>query len=156
MSDPERERSASGTESVSTHQSTDAPGGEADRTPEADETERRLRREHARRIFRESGIGELMRTLNQHALQGRGHFEEYDSGVIFKWGHGYTMRHIWVDVQGDTLRFRLRPHLRCTASVPACDGEYHTFTRETWRIPGALLRELDRNYKHPVAEASED
>lgn len=118
--------------------------------------ERRARREHARRIFRESGIAEMMRTLNQHALQGRGSFEEYDSGVIFKWGHGYTRRHIWVDVAGDALRFRLRPHLRCAAPVPACDGEYHTFTRETWSIPGALLRELDRNYQHPVSEASED
>lgn len=121
-----------------------------------DAAERQRRREHARRIFRESGIGELMRTLNQHALQGRGTFEEYDTGVIFKWGHGYTRRHIWVDVEGDALRFRLRPHLRCAASVPACDGEFHSFTRATWSIPGALLRELDRNYKHPVSEASED
>lgn len=129
---------------------------ETDAIDEIDETERQARREHARRIFRESGISELMRRLNQHALQGRGSFEEYDSGVIFKWGHGYTRRHIWVDVDGEKLRFRLRPHLRCAGSVPACDGEYHSFTRETWSIPGALLHELDRNYKHPVAEASED
>lgn len=123
---------------------------------ERDERARRALRENTRRVLRESGVAELLQTLNRHALQGRGHFVEYDSGVVFKWGHGYTLRHIWVDVEGETLRFRLKPHLQCAAPVPACDGEYHTFTRETWRIPGAVLRELDRNYQHPVAEASED
>jgi hypothetical protein len=117
---------------------------------------RRAVRGNARRVLRESGAAEILQTLNRHALQGRGHFEEYDSGVIFKWGSGYTRRHIWVDVAGNTLRFRLKPHIRCAAPVPACDGEYHTFTPETWSIPNAVLREVDRNYKRPVAETSED
>lgn len=129
--------------------------GEGD-APATDAARRRAVRENARRVLRDSGAAELMQTLNRHALQGRGTFEEYDSGVIFKWGHGYTRRHIWVDVHDDTLRFRLRPHLRCSAPVPACDGEYHSFTRETWAIPGAVLREIDRNYQHPAAEASDD
>ena len=121
-----------------------------------EEWQRRAVRENAKRVIRESGIGELMRTLNRNALQDRGWFEEYDSGVIMKWGAGYTRRHIWVDISGDQLRFRLLPHIKCAALVPACDGEYHSFTRETWRLPGALLRELHRNYEHPVAETSED
>src|SRR5262245_38052514 len=50
------------------------------------EQQRRVLRENAKRVIRESGIGEMLRTLNQHALQGRGWFEEYDTGVIFKWG----------------------------------------------------------------------
>ncbi len=127
-------------------------------TPDSEGTpeQRRATRENAKRVLKASGVAEMLRTLNEHALQGRGHFEEYDSGVIFKWGSGYTRRHIWVDVAGDRLRFRLKPHLRCSAEVPVCDGEYHSFTAETWRIPGAVLREVDRNYKHPVAETSED
>lgn len=129
--------------------------GETGKTSSAEET-RRAVRENAKRVLRASGVAEILRTLNTNALQGRGKFEEYDSGVIFKWGSGYTRRHIWVDVAGDQLRFRLRPHLRCSAAVPACDGEYHSFTAATWRIPGAVLREVDRNYKHPVAETSED
>jgi hypothetical protein len=120
------------------------------------EVERKALHENARRVLRESGAAEVLQALNKNALQGRGWFEEYDTGVIFKWGHGYTLRHIWVHVEGDQLRFRLRPHLRCTSPVPACDGEFHSFTAETWRLPGAVLREVDRNYKHPVAEASED
>lgn len=123
---------------------------------EADNAARQAVRANTRRVLHTSGAAEILRTLNQHALQGRGFFDEYDSGVIFKWGSGYTRRHIWVDVAGDVLRFRLRPHLKCAAAVPACDGEYHSFTPETWSIPGAVLHEVDRNYKHPVAEASED
>lgn len=117
---------------------------------------RRATRENARRVLGESGISEMLQRLNRNALQGRGWFEEYDSGVLFKWGTGYTRRHIWVDVAGNQLRFRLRPHIRCAALVPICDGEYHSFTPEMWRQRGVVLRELNRNYEHPVAESSED
>lgn len=135
------------------------PDDAASQQPQADaqaEEQRRATRENARRVLQASGITEMLQTLNQNALQGRGWFEEYDSGLLFKWGTGYTRRHIWIDVSGDILRFRLRPHIRCHAEIPACDGEYHSFTAQTWRIPGAVLKELNRNYKQPVAEASED
>jgi len=125
-------------------------------TPNESDAVRKATRENARRVLRESGVAEILQTLNRQALQGRGWFEEYDSGVIFKWGGAFTRRHIWVDVAGDELRFRLSPHIRCAADVPACDGEYHRFTAATWRIPGVILREVDRNYKKPVAETSDD
>ncbi|HEX3272620.1 MAG TPA: hypothetical protein VHR15_18385 [Ktedonobacterales bacterium] len=118
--------------------------------------QRKAMRDNARRVLRESGVAEILQTLNKHALQGRGRFEEYDSGVLFKWGEKYTTRHIWVDVAGDQLRFRLKPHIRCKAPIPQCDGEYHSFTAATWRIPNAVLREVDANYKRPVAESSDD
>jgi hypothetical protein len=121
-----------------------------------DDAARQAIRENARRVLRESGVAEILQTLNRQALQGRGWFEEYDSGVLFKWGTSFTRRHIWIDVSGDQLRFRLNPHLRCAEPVPACDGEYHSFTAETWRIPGVVLREVDRNYRKPVAETSDD
>jgi hypothetical protein len=120
------------------------------------EPDARARRETARRVMRESGIAELLQTLNRQGLQGRGWFEEYETGVLFKWGSGYTRRHIWVDIEGENLRFRLRPHIRCAEPVPLCDGEYHTLTPEMWRHHGVVLRELNRNYEHPVAETSED
>jgi len=121
-----------------------------------DEPDASARRETARRVMRESGIAELLQTLNRQGLQGRGWFEEYETGVLFKWGSGYTRRHIWVDIAGEDLRFRLRPHIRCAEPVPLCDGEYHTLTPEMWRHHGVVLRELNRNYEHPVAETSED
>lgn len=140
--------------------STPAPDAAQGATEASDASEaeaaRQATRENARRVLRESGVAEMLQTLNRQALQGRGWFEEYDSGVIFKWGAAFTRRHIWVDVVGDQLRFRLRPHIRCTEPVPTCDGEYHSFTPQTWRIPGVVLREVDRNYRKPVAEASDD
>ena len=56
-------------------------------TTQADaERARRIVRDNAKRVIRESGIGEMLQTLNRNALQERGWFEEYDSGVLFKVG----------------------------------------------------------------------
>jgi hypothetical protein len=121
-----------------------------------DEAARQARRDNARRVLRASGLPEMLRDLNRQALKGRGTFEEYDSGVIFRWGSGYTRRHIWVDVAGDTIRIRLREHLPCRAPVPACDGEYHSFSPALWADHALLERELRRAYERPVAETSED
>jgi hypothetical protein len=122
----------------------------------ADATRRDAIRENARRVLRASGIPEMLRRLNHEALKGRGTFDEYDSGVIFRWGSGTTRRHIWVDVNGDAVRFRLREHLRCRAPVPTCDGEYHTFRPETWGDRTLIEQEIRRGYERPVAETSED
>ena len=123
---------------------------------ESEEVRRRALRENARRVLRASGVPEMLLTLNRQALKGRGSFEELDTGVIFRWGSGFTRRHIWVDVAGDSVRIRLREHLRCRGPVPACDGEYHTFGPETWRDPSILEREIRRAYERPVSESSED
>lgn len=142
--------------SADTAISHDAPASESREDEPLDPATRNALRENAKRVIHESGIGEMFQTLNRNALQGRGWFEEYDSGVIFKWGSGFTRRHIWLDISGDLVRFRLLPHIKCRAPVPVCDGEYHSFTPQMWRHRGAVLRELHRNYEHPVAETSED
>lgn len=135
---------------------TSTPPDDVTPTDEPDAPTRQARREHARRMLRASGVPELLLQLNRQALKGRGTFDEYDTGVIFRWGSGYTRRHIWVDVAGDAVRIRLREHLRCRAPVPACDGEYHSFTPETWGDRSAVEREIRRAYERPVAETSED
>ena len=127
--------------------------GEHDRL---DALARQAQRDHARRVLRASGVPEILLRLNREDLKGRGTFQEYDSGVILRWGSGYTRRHIWVDVSGESLRIRLREHLRCRAPVPACDGEYHSFTPDTWGDRSLVERELRRAYERPVAESSED
>jgi hypothetical protein len=134
-----------------------AGGAHARQEPtSADAARRQAIRDNARRVLRASGVPELLLSLNRQALKGRGVFEEYDTGVIFKWGSGTTRRHIWVDVLGDAVRFRLREHLRCRAPIPSCDGEYHTFRPETWGDRSLIEQEVRRAYEHPVAEASED
>jgi len=113
-------------------------------------------RENAKRVLRESGLAEMLRSLNKDSLKGRGRFEEYDSMVLFKWGSGYTRRHIWVEVNGNTIRFRLSAHRKCTTAVPICDGEYHIFTSSMWADRELLRTELYKYYTKPVAESSDD
>ncbi len=120
------------------------------------EATRQALRENAKWVLRESGLADMLQSINKNLLKGRGRFEEYDSMVLFKWGTGYTLRHIWVEVEGNTLRFRLAPHLKCTRPAPLCDGEYHTFTSAMWLDSAFLQSELKKYYDKPVAETSSD
>ena len=129
---------------------------ESDAGQELDEAQRQALRENAKRVLQESGCAALLRLLNREQLKGRGFFDEYDSGVIFKWGAWSTRRHVWVDIQGDAIRFRLLPHRKCQQPVPICDGEYHTLLREHWQNREILKEELAKNFAKPVAEPSAD
>src|SRR5215831_12032303 len=113
-------------------------------------------RDNAKYVLQESGLAEMLRSINKDLLKGRGWFEEYNSMVLLKWGSGYTRRHIWVEVNGNTIRFRLTPHRKCAAPVPVCDGEYHIFTSSMWADRQFLRTELHKYYTKPVAESSDD
>ncbi len=113
-------------------------------------------RENAKRVLRESGLAQMLQEINKNELRKRGTFEEYDTLVLLKWGTGYTRRHIWVEVNGNTIRFRLTPHRICSDSIPLCDGEYHTFTSQMWANSDLLRLELYKYYRKPVAESSDD
>ena len=112
--------------------------------------------ENAKRVLRESGLAQMLQEINKNELRKRGIFEEYDTLVLLKWGTGYTRRHIWVEVDGNTIRFRLTPHRICPDSGPLCDGEYHTFTSQMWSNSNLLRLELYKYYRKPVAESSDD
>jgi|SRR5690242_464901 hypothetical protein len=120
------------------------------------EAKRLALRENAKRVLRESGLAEMLLTINKNLLKGRGQFEEYDSMVLFKWGTSHTRRHIWIEVDGNTIRFRLLQHRKCAGSTPLCDGEYHTFTSAMWANRALLQSELKKYYDRPVAESSSD
>lgn len=98
----------------------------------------------------------MLQEINKTDLKRRGWFEEYGAMVLLKWGTGHTRRHLWIEVDGNTIKFRLAPHRQCTQPFPLCDGEYHTFTREMWSDPNFLHAELYRYYRKPVAESSDD
>jgi len=106
--------------------------------------------------MRESGLAALLQTINKDELRRRGTFEEYDSMVLLRWGTGYTRRHLWIEVQGNTIRFRFAPHRKCSGDAPLCDGEYHTLTSAMWANPDFLREELYKYYRKPVAESSSD
>jgi hypothetical protein len=120
------------------------------------EARRLALRENAKRVLRESGLAQMLQEINKNELRKRGTFEEYDTLVLLKWGTGYTRRHIWVEVNGNTIRFRLTPHRICSDSMPLCDGEYHTFTSQMWANSDLLRLELYKYYRKPVAESSDD
>jgi hypothetical protein len=125
-----------------------------------DEQEREAKRlavrENAKRVLRESGLAEMLLAINKNLLKGRGQFEEYDSMVLFKWGTSHTRRHIWIEVDGNSIRFRLLQHRKCAGPAPLCDGEYHTFTSAMWADRALLQSELKKYYDRPVAESSSD
>jgi hypothetical protein len=123
---------------------------------EVDEAQRQAVRENAKRVLQESGLAEMLKTLNKNALKGRGHFYEYDSMILLKWGTSHTRRHMWVEVNGNTIRFRLAPHRKCAITAPICDGEYHTFTGAMWADRNFLLNELNDYYARPISESSSD
>jgi hypothetical protein len=113
-------------------------------------------RENARRVLRDSGLAQMLQEINKDELRRRGKFEEYDSMILLKWGTGYTRRHIWVEINGNSIRFRLSPHRKCASPIPLCDGEYHTFISQMWANADLLRKELYKYYKKPVAESSSD
>ena len=123
---------------------------------EADAARRQAVRENAKHILQESGLAEMLKTINRTALKGRGTFEEFDSMILMRWGTGYTRRHMWIEINGNTIRFRLTPHRKCNISSPLCDGEYHTFTSAMWAKRTHLQDELNKYYAKPVAETSSD
>ena len=131
------------------------PSDEIDEIPESVRAERF---ENAKKILRESRIPVILQEFNTHLLKGRGWFEEYSSGVIMKWGTGYTRRHIWIDVDEDRIRIRLLPHRKCVENLLAdtCDGEYHIYTPKQWKNFELIRNELKAYYDKPVAEASDD
>src|SRR5262245_5265946 len=88
--------------------------------------------ENAKRGLLESGLPEMLQMINRDLLKGRGFFEEYDSLVLLRWGTQSTRRHLWIEVRGNTICFRLLPHRKCTRAAPSCDGEYHVFTSAMW------------------------
>src|SRR5579871_5902454 len=75
-------------------------------------------RENAKHVLRESGLPRMLQEIYRNLLKGRGRFEEYDSMVLFRWGTQSTLRHMWIEVRGNTLCFRLHPHRKCVASAP--------------------------------------
>jgi hypothetical protein len=120
------------------------------------EAKRLAARENAKRILRESGLAEMLQAMNKNLLKGRGHFEEYGTIILFRWGTQSTRRHMWIEVPDNTIRFRLPEHRKCASPVPLCDGEYHTFSSTMWLNRQFLQSELKKYYDRPVAETSSD
>ncbi|MGO8951561.1 MAG: hypothetical protein ACLQUY_28690 [Ktedonobacterales bacterium] len=106
------------------------------------------------RVVEESHVLDILQRFNRDYLYGLGRFDEYQQGVLLKWGDGYSRKHIWVTVEGDNLIFATGHERRC--DKPYCRGGYHVFSPEQWRNIRVINQELADQFKHPIYERSDD
>jgi hypothetical protein len=106
------------------------------------------------RVVQQSRVFDILKRFNRDYLYGQGRFDEYEHGLLLKWGDGYSRQHIWVTVEGDNLVFETSHERKC--DKPYCTGGHHVFTPDIWRDVSMINAELAEQFKRPVYEGSED
>ena len=110
--------------------------------------------EQAAQIIEQSKVRLILNRFNRDFLYGQGRFDEYQGGLLLKWGDGYSRKHIWVSVEGDNLLFEKSHYKRC--DKPYCNGTHHVLSPELWRNTALINDELGDCFRRPVHEASDD
>jgi hypothetical protein len=108
----------------------------------------------AARVIDESHVRDILHRFNRDYLYGLGRFDEYEHGMLLKWGDGYSRKHIWLTVEGDNLVFETSHERRC--SKPYCRGGHHVFAPEQWHDVRLINQELAEQFQRPVYERSDD
>ena len=106
------------------------------------------------RVVRESHVLDILRRFNRDFLYGQGRFDEYERGLLLKWGDGYSRRHIWLTVEDENLVFATSHERPCGAEH--CVGGHHVYTPAMWHDPATINAELAEQFKRPIYEASDD
>ena len=108
----------------------------------------------AARVVNESHVRDILHKFNRDYLYGLGRFDEYQQGMLLKWGDGYSRKHIWITVEGENLVFETSHERRC--AKPYCRGGHHVFAPDQWRDLRLINEELAEQFKRPVYERSDD
>lgn len=106
------------------------------------------------KVVEQSHVGEILSKFNRDYLYGMGRFDEYNHGLLLKWGDGYSRRHIWVTVEGENLVFQTSHERTC--SHPYCVDGKHVLTPPLWHDPRIINEELGEQFRRPVYERSDD
>lgn len=106
------------------------------------------------RVVSESHVLDILKRFNRDFLYGQGRFDEYDRGLLLKWGDGYSRRHIWLTVEGDNLIFETSHERTCDKSY--CRDGKHILTPDLWHDVARINAELAGQFKRPVYERSDD
>ena len=106
------------------------------------------------RVVAESRVLDILKRFNRDFLYGQGRFDEYDRGLLLKWGDGYSRRHIWLTVEGENLVFETSHERTC--DKPYCHGGKHILTPDLWHDVARINAELADQFKRPVYERSDD
>lgn len=106
------------------------------------------------RVVGVSKVRQILQMFNRDFLYGQGRFDEYKDGLIFKWGDGYSRKHIWVTVEGNDLVLETSHFKKCDKSY--CTGTHHVLTPELYTNIDVVNQELGDRFRRPVFERSED
>ena len=96
----------------------------------------------------------ILEKFNRDYLYGLGRFDEYNRGLLLKWGDGYSRKHIWVTVEGDNLLFETSHERNCAQAL--LHGGRHVLTPEIWRDVRHDQRGAGRAVPRPVQERTDD
>ena len=105
-------------------------------------------------VIAASHIRPILEMFNRDFLYGQGRFDEYKSGLIFKWGDGYSRRHIWATVEDGKLVLETSHAKKC--DKPYCNGTHHVLTPELYTDQTLINQELGDRFRRPVYESTED
>jgi hypothetical protein len=119
----------------------------------AQEATTRMRPEVAE-VVAASRVREILQLFNRDYLYGQGRFDEYEGGLLLKWGDGYARKHIWVSVENGNLLFETSHFRKC--SKPYCNGTHHVLSREQYTNIELINQELGELFRRPVQEPTDD
>lgn len=101
-----------------------------------------------------SHLRQILELFNRDFLYGQGRFDAYKDGLIFKWGDGYSRRHIWATVENNNLVLETSHTKQC--DKPYCNGTHHILTPDLYMNPTIVNQELGDLFRRPVYESPED
>src|SRR3954453_10405212 len=119
----------------------------------AQEATTRMKPEVAR-VIQASKVRDILHMFNRDYLYGQGRFDEYQDGLILKWGDGYSRKHIWMTVEDGNLVFETSHVKKC--DKPYCTGTHHVLSRDLYTNWEVINQELGDLFRRPVIERTED
>lgn len=106
------------------------------------------------KVIEASQVQKILHMFNRDFVYGQGRFDEYSGGLIFKWGDGYSRKHIWVSVENGNLLFETNHSRQCNKSY--CTGTHHVLTPDLYTNWDLVNQELGDLFRRPVQETTED
>ena len=105
-------------------------------------------------VIADSRVQIILQMFNRDYLYGQGRFDEYNDGLILKWGDGYSRKHIWTSVENGNLLFETSHSKKC--DKPYCNGTHHVLSRELYTNMDVINQELGDLFRRPVHEPPDD
>src|SRR5260370_8699840 len=84
----------------------------------------------AAQVIADSRVRIILQMFNRDYLYGQGRFDEYKDGLIFKWGDGYSRKHIWTSVENSKLLFETSHFEKCNTTY--CNATHHFLSKHLY------------------------